>query len=310
MNIQQLQYILAVADLQLFELAADRCFVTQSTLSTMISRFEDEMGVKIFDRKRKPVTITKEGELVIAHIKTILHHIDHFKTAIKEMKDEVSGSLKIAIIPTVSPFLLPLFIKDFASQYPSLQIEVFEYTTQNIIQQIKNRNIDIGIVSTPLFDDELEETKLYNEPFLFFDTSKKRKTGFPTKGDLENVWLLEEGHCMRNQALQLCNMNNPSKSFPNIKFKAGSIDSLVRMVKSNKGSTLIPYLASLDFSNSDRQFLQSFPTPVPVRTIGIVSHPYFAKKKIIGLLKNEIVNKVEAYLPQSSKKIKALKPLQ
>jgi len=309
MNIQQLQYVLAVADYKLFELAADKCFVTQSTLSTMISRFEEEMGIKIFDRKKKPVTITKEGELVIEHIKTIIHHINHFKTAVKEMKNEVSGNIKIAIIPTVSPFLLPLFIKDFANKYPALQIEVFEYTTQNIIQQIKNRTIDIGIVSTPLFDDELEETKLYNEPFLFFDTHKKKKTGAPTKKDLENVWLLEEGHCMRNQALQLCNMNNPSKSFPNIKFKAGSIDSLVRMVKASKGSTLIPYLASLDFSETDQQFLQSFSAPIPVRTIGIISHQHFAKKKIIGLLKQEITEKVEPYLPNNASKTKALKPM-
>lgn len=311
MNIQQFQYVLAVAEWRHFEQAAEKCFVTQSTLSTMISKFEDEIGIRIFDRRRKPVLITREGEAIISHLKNILYHVDHLKLAVKEMKGEIEGSLKIAIIPTVSPFLLPLFLRDFATRYPGLQIEVTEQTTEAIISLIRNRSIDIGILSIPLHHADLEETLLYDEPFLFFDATPGN-TGKPVsrKETFENLWLLEEGHCMRTQVLKLCELNKKAmNSSLNIHYKAGSIDSLVRIVRASRGSTFIPYLASLDLPADHQKSIRPFEEPVPFRSIGLVSHPYFVKKKLIGLLKAEILEKVLPLLPPPSRKVKRLNPV-
>ena len=166
MNIQQFQYILAVVDLKNFESAADKCFVTQSTLSTMIGRFEDEIGVKIFNRKTKPVSITTEGELIIERLRIVLNEIDALNNVVQELKGEMVGNLKIGIIPTIAPYLLPLFLPEFASRFPAIKISVREMTTAQIQQALRIRTIDLGILALPLHDDSLEEISLFSEPFL------------------------------------------------------------------------------------------------------------------------------------------------
>lgn len=311
MNIQQFQYILAVAEDRQFELAAKKCFVAQSTLSTMISKFEDEIGIKIFDRKKKPVLITKEGQLVINGIKSILQQIDHLNETVSEIKEEMKGHLRMAIIPTVSPYLIPLFLQKFASDYPALQIEVTEQTTQNIIAQIKSREVDIGIVSLPLNDHDLKEIKLYDEPFLFYDAGTSKKTkAIGENTTFQNLWLLEEGHCMRTQVLKLCELKkNKLNSSLNIKFQAGGMDSLVRIVKATNGTTFIPYLASLDFPATDKKNLHPFESSVPYRTIGLITHPFFVKKKLINHLVKLITGSVEPLLPKYAGKSKQLEPV-
>ncbi|MBS1760574.1 MAG: LysR family transcriptional regulator [Bacteroidetes bacterium] len=294
MNIQQFQYVLAVAEHRHFETAAEKCFVAQSTLSTMISKFEEEIGISIFDRKKKPVAITKEGVVILKQLKVIIGEITRLDEMADELKDTIKGVLKIAVIPTIAPFLLPLFLQDFAKKHPQLMIEVKEKTTNEIIHQLKSRDLDIGIVSIPLQDDELSERFLYKEPFVLFDASGKTKKKLTAKEwKPENIWLLEEGHCMRNQVLEICNTREPEKdSSFNINFKAGSIDSLVRFAKANKGQTLLPYLAQTNFTMNEKKFLSHFKNPVPYRNIGLVAHRHYARKKIITLLQDEIIAKI------------------
>jgi LysR family hydrogen peroxide-inducible transcriptional activator len=167
MNIQQFQYVLAVHEYQHFELAAEKCFVTQSTLSTMISKFEDEIGIKIFDRKKKPVQLTTEGLEIVKQLQVISKNIAAFKELTQELKGEITGTLSLSVIPTVAPFLLPLFLQDFARKFPNLNIVVREETTSEIIRKLKSRALDIGILSTPITDKEILEYPLYDEPFLF-----------------------------------------------------------------------------------------------------------------------------------------------
>lgn len=213
MNLQQFQYILAVAEHKHFELAAEKCFISQSTLSTMISKFEEELGIKIFDRKKKPVHITAEGAIIIDKLKEVTTHIGQLKELVKEIKGEIKGKVSISVIPTVSSYLLPLFLQDFAKKYPLLKLEVREQTTQEIIRQLKSRDLDIGIVSTPLSDAMLEETELYREPFVLYDKQTTSSKKVSVKNiDTSNLWLLEEGHCMRTQALQICNLKKSQPS--------------------------------------------------------------------------------------------------
>ncbi len=296
MNLRQFEYILAVAKHKHFETAAEKCFITQSTLSTMISKFEDEIGVTIFDRRTKPVSITKEGEEIIAQLKIITYEIDQLVEITKEIKGEVSGTLKIACIPTVAPYLLPLILNDFSTKYPNLFIEVKEATTDQIVFLLKARELDIGILSTPILDTELKEYPLYRERFLLFDTGDQERQ-ISTVDDIthwENFWLLEEDHCMTRQVVEICNLDNSDVlSQPNLLFKAGSINSLIRFVKAYKGKTLLPYLASLDLKPEDRKYLTVLDNPQPKRTIGLIVHHHFTMHKTLKHFQREILKKVQ-----------------
>jgi LysR family hydrogen peroxide-inducible transcriptional activator len=300
MNIQQFNYVLAVARYQHFETAAEKCFVTQSTLSTMISRLEEELGIQIFDRKKKPVGLTKDGEQLLVQIKKIQKEIEQLKALGQEIKGEVKGNLSIAVIPTIAPFLLPNFLQAFAEKFPELNISVREQTTSEIVRQLKARELDIGILSIPTLDAELVESKLYDESFVYFDAAKEDlKSLKPSEISLENLCLLEEGHCMRTQVLSLCELHQHQvKNFLNFDYKAGSIDSLMRFVKANQASTLLPYLAAYDMQAEDRKHLVEFKAPKPYRTVGIAVHRHFVKHQVLKKLSEEIVKGIKPLLPQ------------
>lgn len=310
MNIQQFQYILAVAELRHFELAAEKCSISQSTLSTMISRFEDEIGIKIFDRSKKPVGLTMEGLILLENIKKITHQIDQLLEITKEIKGEISGKLNLSVIPTIAPFLLPLFLQDFASKFPDLSITVKEETSEEIIKKIKSREIDVGILSIPIEDKEITEIKLYDEPFLFYDTQNFSKGLVSINKNIsERICLMEEGHCMRSQILELCKLSKlKSKPILNFEYKAGSIDSLTRFVKSNKLATLLPYLTTIGFNEDERKYLSPFHSPTPYRSVGLVVNRNFAKKKVLSILKESILLEVNKYLPTIEPNSQMLKP--
>ncbi len=310
MNIQQFQYVLAVVDLKNFEAAAERCFVTQSTLSTMIGRLEDEIGIKLFNRKTKPVSITPEGELIIERLRIVLNEIDSLNNMVQELKGEIVGELKIGIIPTVAPYLLPLFLKSFAGKFPKITIVVKEMTTPQIQSALKNRTLDIGLLAIPLGDDELVEQELYAEPFLIYDCRGEKKEAAISVDNLDysNLWLLQEGHCLRTQVYQICELSNlKPKNNVNFEFESGSMDSLLRFTKANKGITIIPYFASLDFPKEEKENLVAFKHPTPVRSIGLLTHKYFVKKKLLNVLKEIIQQAVSDLIPMN-KKPKVMKP--
>jgi LysR family hydrogen peroxide-inducible transcriptional activator len=311
MNIHQFQYVLALAENRHFETAAEKCFISQSTLSTMILRFEEEIGVPIFDRKKKPVEVTLEGQRVIQQLKKITKEIQGLKEVANELKGEVSGKLTIAVIPTIAPYILPLFLHRFAAQFPKLEIEVREHTTTEIIRMIKSRDLDIGIISIPILDNELIEYHLYDEPFVYYDTGIKNKKQVQEKHlRLDNLCLLEEGHCMRNQVLELCDYHNRVlKNKLNFNYKAGSIDGLLRFVRANNASTLLPLLAALDLSKEEQKRVSKFMEPVPFRSVGIVVHQHFVKHQVRELLQTEILSEVKKRLPRHASDGRQLAPI-
>ena len=294
MNIQQFNYILSVAEFKHFELAAEKCNITQSTLSTMISKFEEEIGIEIFDRKKKPVQVTKEGSTIIEQLKIITADIDQLKELTKEVKGEIKGNLTLSVIPTIAPFLLPLFLQDFAAKFPNLNIVVREETTSEIVRKIKSRELDIGILSIPIEDKDIIEVKLYDEPFVFFDASDAESSSVSIqKINTNNLCLMEEGHCMRTQVLKLCDLIRTSIDTKlNFEYKAGSIDSLLRFVKANRATTLLPYLSIVDFSENEKKHVSYFSEPVPYRSIGLVVHRHFVKKRLLETLQKNITEKI------------------
>lgn len=291
MNIQQLEYVVAVADNGSFGKAAAAQFIGQSTLSTMIARLEDEMKIKIFDRKYKPANITKEGKVFITQCRVILDEINNLGEVVNNLTGASTGTIKIGVIPTVAPYLLPLFINKLTSDKPEVQFIISEMTTQNIINDIEQRKLDVGILSTPLEHADLVEHHLYNEPFYLYDKSKKGSGELVDYKSLDcsRLWLMDEGHCLRHQVESVCDLQNKSNFKRNLEYKSGSIDTLLRFVKKNKGLTLLPYLSTLGLSKSDKSHLANFKSPAPARSIGVVVHRNFSKKGLLDLLIKHIV---------------------
>jgi len=311
MNIQQFQYILAVVDLKNFEAAAERCYVTQSTLSTMIGKFEEEIGVKIFNRKTKPVTITPDGELIIDRLRIITKEIDTLNNVVKELKGEMVGELRIGIIPTIAPYLLPLFLSDFAKLFPKVNMVVKEITTSQIKDELKLRTLDVGILALPIEDEELVEHQLYSEPFLVYDCreEKNKKKISIDNLDYSKLWLLQEGHCLRTQVSKICELSNQNpKTNINFEFESGSMGSLLRFTKSSKGITIIPYLAILDFSENDKTNLVEFKKPIPVRSVGLLTHKFFIKNQMLDGLQ-KVIKKAIIHLIPEGNNLKIMKPM-
>jgi len=300
MNIQQFQYVLAVVDSENFELAAEKCFVTQSTLSTMINRFESEIGIKVFNRKTKPVTVTQEGKQIIDRLRIIINEIDSLNNVVQEIKGAMEGQLKIGIIPTIAPYLLPLFIDEFSARFPRVSILIKEMTTEQIRSDLLLRNIDIGILALPLDHNELSEIPLYNEPFLIYDCTGNLKKGMvsPDNLDYSKICLLEKGHCLRTQVYDICKLSEKYvESNVNYKFESGSMESLIRITNSRKGITILPYLAYTTLPELEKQKVNPFVKPVPVRAVGLVTHRFFVKKALMRDLEEIILKSVKPLIP-------------
>jgi len=296
MNIQQFQYVLALAEYRHFQTAAQKCFVSQSTLSTMIGKLEEELGIQIFDRKKKPVGLSQEGKVLLSQLKRIVKEIDSLEELTQELKGEVKGSLSISVIPTIAPFLLPRFLPNFARQFPDLQVDVREQNTSEIIRHLHRRELDIGILSTPVQEEELVEHHLYDEPFVYFNMQQEEKGTVRSKNiDVSRLCLLEEGHCMRTQILELCDFYEKElNEHLNFRFRAGSVHSLLRFVIANRASTLLPYLAALELDAEHQTKVSHFEAPMPYRQVGLVVHRHFVKDKLRKHLQHDIQ---EAILP-------------
>jgi LysR family hydrogen peroxide-inducible transcriptional activator len=307
MNLQQLEYIIAVDRHRHFAKAAERSFVTQPTLSMMIQKLEAELGVQIFDRKKQPVVPTREGAEIISRARQVLAEVSHLKDYAKELKGEISGEIRLGIIPTLAPYLLPLFLKSFSMQYPQLKIFIKEMVTEDIIGQLKTGDLDMALLATPLHDSMLVENHLYYEEFFAYASHSeklpKKKYILPKDINPDHLLLLEEGHCMRNQVFNLCSLKKPENNAINLFYEAGSIETLINLVDKDQGITIIPQMAKLHLSASQRKNIREFANPKPVREISIVTSLNFPRKKILELLLASIKENIPFHLKSTNKKI-------
>lgn len=190
--------------------------------------------------------------------------------------------------------------------YPLIHFSISELTTDSIITKLNKREIDVGILALPLEEENLLEYHLYNEEFVLFDCFSSHNKDIIELEEInyDQFWLMEEGHCLANQAMKICNLDKrASKRAINFEFKAGSIDSLIRFVKESRGNTFLPYLATIDFSDLDKEKVSSFKKEVPVRNIGIVTHKHFVKKQLLELLQIKIKEKINPLLPSDSESV-------
>ena len=307
MNLQQLDYIIAVDTFRHFAKAAEKSFVTQATLSMMIQKLEIELGVKIFDRSRQPVTPTEIGKKIIEQARKIVSEAGQLKEIINLEKGDVAGELKVGIIPTLAPYLLPLFLKEFSDTYPQVKLNISEHTTTTIIQKLKSGLLDAGILATPLNDNSIKEQPIFFEKYFLYVNNKEK--GFdkqyvlPSNIDISRLWILEEGHCMRSQILNLCELKKAHSVEEKIHYEAGSIETLKNIVEKNFGITIIPELATFNLTNSQKKRLRYFKPPTPVREISIITHREFIKMRLIEALKEMILS----VIPETMKSTKDIK---
>ena len=296
MNLQQLEYIIAVHNHRHFAKAAEKCFVTQPTLSMMIQKLEAELGIKIFNRSKQPVTITTEGKEIIKRAKQILAEAAWLKAYAAEVKGEITGEVHLGIIPTLAPYLLPLFLNSFTKKYPNLKIFIKEMVTEEIISKLKTNEVDIGLLATPLNEPLLTEHHLFFEEFFAYaslgEKLPKKKYLLPTEIDPNHLWLLEEGHCLRNQIFNLCELKQQETESENLHYEAGSIETLINLVDKHQGITIVPKLAVLNLNTAQRKKIREFSNPKPVREICLVVVKSFPRKKLVEHLKEEIVKKI------------------
>ncbi|HHP7242205.1 MAG TPA: LysR substrate-binding domain-containing protein [Cyclobacteriaceae bacterium] len=292
MTLQQLEYIIALDEHRHYVTAAERCFVSQPNLTMQVKRLEEEIGVRIFNRDKKPLLPTEIGKEVILRARQILLEVRQLKEFVNHEKESIEGEFTIGIIPTLAPYLLPLFLPFFIKEHPRIHLKIQELQTSQIISQLENGIIDIGILVTPLNHATVKEIPLFYEPFLLYlpeNHSFLKKDRIMAK-DLQprELLVLEEGHCFREQTLSIC---NPSKNPCALGFDylSGSIEALKNLVKKSVGYTLVPELSVINELNSIQ--IKRFVRPEPVREVSIVVPNSYIKESVINRMK-EVVQKV------------------
>lgn len=306
MTITQLKYVLAVAEHQNFTVASEHCFVTQPTLSMQIQKLEEELGILIFNRKKKPIELTPIGQKIIEQAKVILNESNRINDIVEQQKGFIGGEFKLGIIPTITPTLLPLFLNNFIKQYPKVTLKIEELNTQDILKKLKDGHLDAAIASTPLENESIKERVLYYEPFIGFMGENHRLYSKDkiTVDDLniDDILLLEDGHCFKDSVINICRSlkTNTSETF---KLESGSFNTLLKLSKEGMGMTLLPYLHTLDLKEGDKKYLKQFENPAPAREVSLVYHKSQLKMQLIEALKSTIDGVIRGIISFSDVKI-------
>lgn len=302
MNLQQLEYIIALDIHRNHVRAAAHCNVTQPTLSMMVKKLEEELGVRIFD-KTQPLKPTKAGEVVLGRARQILQEVKNLKDFLKNEKDSIEGEFRLGVIPTLAPYLLPRFLNDFLERNPGTSFTVTELQTEDIIRQLKTNRLDLALLVTPLDDKEIKEMPVFYEPILLY-TSSNVKYYQQDKVDVksltqENLLLLEEGHCFRGQVMNLCSAKG-RKTHHQLNYQSGSFETLKAMVDNNYGYTLIPELAV----NVKSRHVKHFTSPEPVREVSLAVKQGFMKEMLLLKLREAILKSIPAHFRKNEKIIR------
>lgn len=290
MTLQQLEYVVAVDKYRHFVKAAESCGVTQSTLSSMIQKLELELDMQIFDRNVHPIAPTISGEQIISQAKVLLYNASQLKEMVLSEKGQERGEVKLGIIPTVAPYILPKLFKSIHEKYPHITLMASEARTANLIQRLERAELDMALLATPLNSSTLLEIPIYYEKFVAYISpseplflQKQVETHhFPS----DHLWVLEEGHCLRNQVMNICEQKSEYSAI----YEAGSIDTLVKIVDENGGYTIIPELHVELLRRCQQRNIRKIVNPEPVREISLVVRQDFVRERLLNIIAECIRN--------------------
>ncbi|MFS4416905.1 LysR substrate-binding domain-containing protein [Maribacter sp. 2307ULW6-5] len=290
MTITQLQYVLAVAEHHNFTLAAEKSFVTQPTLSMQVQKLEDELDILIFDRSKKPISVTEVGKKIVEQAKNIVNEANRIKDIVDQEKGYIGGTYTLGIIPTIMPTLLPMFLRTFIKKYPKVNLVIKEQNTADLIGNLEAGHLDAAIAATPLQVEFIKERPLYYEPFVGYVPKEHRlgqqKELRPDDLDVSDILLLQDGHCFREGVLNLCHTKHANPE--HFSLQSGSFETLVNLADEGLGMTLLPYLNTLSLDAEHRKNLKFFQDPPPAREVSIIYHKNELKLHITEVLKETI----------------------
>ncbi|RRD80895.1 LysR family transcriptional regulator [Alloprevotella sp. OH1205_COT-284] len=308
MTLQQLEYVVAVAEHRHFLKAAEACDVTQPTLSSMIQKLEEELGIKIFDRKQKPIVTTSMGENIVEQARLMLRQVKNLRDSIAEEKQSLNGTFRIGILPTIAPYLIPRFFPRITRKYPHLDLRITEMKTHTIKQSLDRGEIDAGILAQLDGMDEYETNPLFFEQYFVYVSDANPLHNLPSvrTTDLRDqpLWLLDEGHCFRDQLVKFCHLKGAIHSQK--AYKLGSIETFMRMVESGMGATFIPELCTLQLSPAQQQLVRPFAVPVPTREVVMLTSKDIVRRSLLRILVEEIRQSVPSDMLKLSKTQKRL----
>jgi LysR family transcriptional regulator, hydrogen peroxide-inducible genes activator len=300
MNFQQLEYVIAIHEYKHFAKAADACHVTQATLSAMVKKLEEELQLNFFDRSHFPVITTEQGLQFIEQATQILAR----KKIIEQLKNQnlhhLEGSIKIGVIPTVANSLLPIILPPLLENNPMLKLQILEITTEEITKRLKNGDIDVGILATPLEDELLEENIMYYEPLMIYGVKSNKK--FTSSKDIKNqqIWLLEDDHCFRKQSETVCKIKENESINTHLNFAGNSFETLLNLTDKFGGYTLVPELYFHSMPDRLKSLTKPFKKPIPVREISLVTYRPYARKHTASFLSRSISDLVKPLLSTSN----------
>lgn len=296
MTITQLKYVLAVAEHKNFTLAAEKCFVTQPTLSMQIQKIEEELSIQIFDRTKKPIQLTDIGQKIVNQAKNIVIEADRIQDIVEQQKGFIGGEFRLGIIPTIMPTLLPMFLTNFIKKYPKVRLIIEELNTDEIIVKLNNGHLDAAIAATPLLEDKIKEIVLYYEPFVAYIPEShhhfQKEEIDVTDLNLDEILLLQDGHCFRDGILNLCKNVNKNET-SRFQIESGSFETLIKLADEGLGTTLLPYLHTLDLKETDKLKLRHFKEPKPAREVSLIFPKSELKIQIIDALRSTIAGVVK-----------------
>ena len=304
MTITQLKYTLAVAEYGNFTTASEKCFVTQPTLSMQVQKLEEELGVTIFNRSTKPLQVTEIGNKVLIQARKIVEESSRMNDVISEEKGIIGGTLNVGIIPTVSSTLLPLFLNIFIKKHKNVELKIEEYNTDTMSKKLEDNTIDCAIAATPLNNSKIIERPIYYEPFVAYVPEHHFLSGNKSLGldDLSNsdLLILQDGHCFRNQVLNLCSIDDVNKQY---ELKSGSFETLINLSNNGPWMTIIPYLHSNNLSSNNIQNIIPFEDPAPAREISMIYSKSQLKLPVINALMDTVSSVIRGQIKYNDIKI-------
>lgn len=313
MTITQLEYVVAVATYKSFVTAAEKSFVTQPTLSMQIHKLEEELSVRIFDRNKHPIACTEAGEEIVKQAKVILSEAGKIQEIVENKLGRVAGTFRLAVIPTLAPYILPKLLENHSNLHPDLRLVVTEMQTDEIVQRLKDDELDAALLSTPLENQRIKEHPLFYEPLVaYFGDDEKaalsKRMIDPEDIDLNKIWMLNEGNCLRNQVINLCSdhVANLQENRP-YRYESGNVETLRKMVDANGGVTIIPELATFEFGEDQMEKVRYFKGEQPVREISLVTNDHFVRISVLESLMQEILKIVPESMRVQKKNRKLLR---
>jgi LysR family hydrogen peroxide-inducible transcriptional activator len=312
MNLRDLKYIIAVAETRHFGKAAERCFVSQPTLSGQIKKLEEELGVTLFERTNRSVEITPVGTVILTHARLILEQADLIQQLARAHQDPLAGPLRIGVIPTLSPYLMPLILMPLRKQYPQMKLVLSEELTDTLLVRLRNHEIDAALLATPVAEQDLESLPLFDEPFWI---AYPRKHPFYIKDKItlrdlnkENLLLLAEGHCLAEQAMDICHIGEREEQGEMADLRASSLETLIQLVGAGFGITLVPALAMRGSWTTDSGVVaQPLAVADASRRISLVFRHSFPRRPALQVLAGIILDNLPNTVKRAGQRKRANK---